>query len=326
MAGTVNWAFPADLQPKEDDLEFDLEPVLDAVVLMRAEIPEDAFTAPILGTERSGYGIVIREDGLLLTVGYVITEASSIWLTSNRGKVVAGYPLAYDQVTGFGLVLPLGPLGVSPIERGSAASVAVGEEVYVVGHGGRSHALKANVVARREFAGYWEYLLDNAMFTVPPHPQWAGAALVGSDGKLIGVGSLLVQDRDSLGGQADQGNMFIPIDALEPVLDDLLKLGRPAGAPRPWLGVYVGEVQGQLVVSGVAEKGPAAKAGVRAGDVVVELAGERVVSAADLFRKLWRLGAAGVNVPLTLSRKGETVHVQARSVDRSDLLKKPMLQ
>ena len=326
MAGTIHWAFPADMRPKEDELDFDLDPVLDALVLLRTEIPEDAFTASILGTERAGYGSVIREDGLVLTIGYLITEASSVWLTTNRGAVVPGHPLAYDQTSGFGLVFPLGKLGVAPLERGSAASAAAGDDVIVVGHGGRGHALKANIVARREFAGYWEYMLDTALFTAPPHPQWAGAALVDAEGKLIGVGSLLVQDRGSLGGQADQGNMFVPVDLLDPILEDLLKLGRTAGAPRPWLGLYVGEVQGQLVVSGVAERGPAALAGVRAGDVVLELAGERVSGAADLFRKLWRLGPAGVQVPLTLSRNGAPVHVQARSIDRNDLLKKPLLQ
>lgn len=326
MAATIHWAFPADMRPKEDELDFDLEAVLDAVVLLRAEIPEDGFTASILGTERAGYGVVIRDDGLVLTIGYLITEASSVWLTTGRGTVVAGHPLAYDQATGFGLVLPLGKLGVVPLERGSAAAAAAGDDVIVAGHGGRAHTLSASIVAVREFAGYWEYLLDKALFTAPAHPQWAGAALVDAEGQLIGVGSLLVQDRESLGGQAEQGNMFVPIDLLEPILGDLLKLGRPAGLARPWLGLYVGEAQGQLVVSGVAERGPAARAGVRAGDVVLALRGERVSGAADLFRKLWRLGSAGVEVPLTLSRDGAPVHVQARSIDRNELLKKPILQ
>lgn len=326
MEETIQWAFPGNLQPKDAELDFDLESVLDAVVSVRAEIPDDAFTASILGTERAGYGVVIREDGLLLTIGYLITEASSVWLTTNRGTVVAGHPLAYDQVTGFGLVLPLGRLGAPWLKRGSAASASVGDDVIVAGHGGRGHALKANIVAKREFTGYWEYMLEEALFTAPPHPQWAGAALVGGDGRLIGIGSLFVQDRESLAGQADQGNMFVPIDLLEPILEDLLKFGQPAGPARPWLGLYVGDVQGRLVVSGVAERGPAASAGVRAGDVVLELGGERVSGAADLFRKLWHRGPAGVEVPLTVSRNGDVVQVAVRSVDRNDLHKKPRLQ
>ncbi|MGB7543262.1 MAG: S1C family serine protease [Burkholderiales bacterium] len=325
MAETSNWAFPPNLQPKPAEVRFDLEAALDSVVLLRAGIPEEAFTASILGTERTGYGVAIREDGLVLTIGYLITEAASIWLTTNSGAVVAGHPLAYDQTTGFGLVLPLGRLGVPALERGSAASSAVGDDVIVIGHGGRAHALKAKLVAKREFAGYWEYVLDEALFTSPAHPQWGGAALVGGDGRLLGIGSLLVQEREALGGEAEQGNMFVPIDLLEPILDDMLKFGRPAGPPRPWLGLYAAEVQGHLLISGLAGSGPAARAGVQAGDAVIEVAGERVSGLADLFRKLWRLGPAGVEVPLTLARKGALTRVRVRSADRNELLWKPQL-
>jgi len=325
MADLRNWAFPSNLQPKAEDVEFDLTTALDSAVLLRSEIPEEAFTASILGTERTGYGVVIRDDGLVLTMGYLITEASSIWLTSNRGVVVAGHTLAFDQTTGFGLVLPLGRLGAPALERGSASTLDVGDDVIVMGQGGRAHALKARLVARREFAGYWEYLLDQALFTAPAHPQWGGTALVGADGLLVGIGSLLVQDRESLGGEAEQGNMFVPVDLLEPILDDLVKFGRRAGPPRPWLGLYVAQVQGQVVINGVAEGGPAAQAGVRKGDVVLELAGGRVSDTADLYRRLWHLGPAGIAVPLTLARKGEQVQLVARSVDRNDLFAKPQL-
>jgi S1-C subfamily serine protease len=181
MAAQKDWAFPAEMRPKPEDWRFDLDRALDAVVLVRAEIPEDAFTAPILGTERAGNGVVINESGLVLTIGYLITEASVIWLATNKGTVVGGYPMAYDQNTGFGLVQPLGKLGVKPIERGSASSLRVGENVVVAGQGGRAHALKATVFARREFAGYWEYVLDEALFTAPAHPQWGGSALIGAE-------------------------------------------------------------------------------------------------------------------------------------------------
>lgn len=325
MAESRNWAFPQNLQPSEEEVDFDLDAVLDSVVLLRAEIPETAFTAPILGTERTGYGVVIREDGLTLTIGYLITEAASVWLTTNEGVAVAGHPLAFDQETGFGLVLPLGRLGAPAMERGSASNVDVGDELIVVGQGGRAHALKAKLVAKREFAGYWEYLLKEALYTAPAHPQWGGTALVGADGRLLGIGSLLVQDRETLGGEAGQGNMFVPVDLLEPIFDELLKFGRRAGPARPWLGLYVAEVQGQMVISGVADGGPAAQAGLRKGDVVVELAGERVSGAADLFRRLWHLGPAGVEVPITLARNGEQVRALARSVDRYDLFVKPKL-
>jgi S1-C subfamily serine protease len=323
MAGPDNWAFPENLQPKPEDVRFDLEAALDSVVLLRAEIPEDAFTASILGTERAGNGVVIREDGLVLTIGYLITEAQTIWLTTNNGTAVAGHPLAYDQATGFGLVQPLGRLKIPALPRGSAGSCSVGDDVIVIGHGGRAHALTAKVIAKREFAGYWEYVLDEAVFTAPAHPEWAGAALVGEDGRLLGIGSLLVQE--AVDGETVQGNMLVPIDPLAPILDDLLALGRVGRPPRPWLGMYTTEANGQLVVAGVAEGGPADRGGVRPGDLVLEVARERVSALADLFRKVWRLGPAGTEVPLTLARDGAPLRVRLRSADRNDFLKKPQL-
>src|ERR1051326_8683174 len=279
MAKEQDWAFPLEMRPRPEDWRFALDPALDAVVQLRAEIPEDAFTAGILGTERAGNGVVIRDDGLVLTIGYLITEASTIWLTTNKGNVVGGFPVGYDQATGLGLVQPLGRLGVAPIERGSAASVQVGENVVVAGHGGRARALKATVFAKREFAGYWEYVLDEAVFTAPAHPQWGGAALIGSDGMLLAVGSLLVQEK--VDGGMLQGNMLVPIDYLEPILDEMLKLGRPRREPRPWLGMYTTEAGSKLVVAGVASGTPAERAGVKVGDVVVEVAGEKPAGLAD---------------------------------------------
>jgi S1-C subfamily serine protease len=323
MADLSNWAFPPEMQPKAEEARFDLETALNSMVLLRAEVPEDAFTAGILGTERIGNGVVIREDGLVLTIGYLITEATSIWLNTNAGKAVAGYPLAYDQPSGFGLVQPLGKLDAPALARGTAASCHVGDDVVLASHGGRKHALKAKLIAKREFAGYWEYVLDEALFTAPAHPHWSGAALIGGEGRLLGIGSLMVQEE--LGGRSVQGNMVVPIDLLEPILEDLLKLGRTKRAARPWLGLYATEVKGHVVVSGLAEGGPAERAGVQPGDIVVEVAGARVGGLADLFRKIWSVGAAGVEVPMTLAREGSVSRVRVPSADRQDLLKKPSL-
>jgi len=318
-----NWAFPDELQPRPEDFGFDLERALGAVVLIRAEVPEQAFTAWILGTERLGNGVVIRDDGLVLTIGYLITEASSIWLTTQSGAAVAGTPLAYDQPTGFGLVQPLGKLDATVLERGSSKRCAVGDDVLVAGHGGRAHALKAKLLAKREFAGYWEYLLDEALFTAPAHPQWGGSALIGRDGRLLGIGSLLVQEK--ITEEAEQGNMMVPIDLLDPILDDLLAAGRSGRPPRPWVGIYTTELSGHVVVAGVADGGPAERAGLQTGDILLEVEGTRVAGLADLFRKIWRLGVAGVEVPLTVVREGKGMHLSVRSIDRADLLWKPHL-
>ena len=323
MAEQKDWAFPAEMRPRPEDWRFDLDRALDAMVLLRAEVPEDAFTASILGTERAGNGVVIGENGLVLTIGYLITEASVIWLTTTKRTVVGGTVLAYDQATGFGLVQALGKLGVKPIERGSAASIRVGENVVVAGHGGRAHALKATVFAKREFAGYWEYVLDEALFTAPAHPQWGGAALIGADGKLAAIGSLLVQEKIDAG--TIQGNMLVPIDLLGPILDDMVNAGRVQRPARPWLGMYTTEAGARLVIAGLAPGGPAKRAGARIDDAVLEVAGAKPKTLADLWRKVWELGPSGAVVPLKLARNGKVNEVRIVSADRADFLKKPHL-
>ena len=323
MAQQKNWAFPTEMRPRPEDWRFDLDSVLESVVLLRAEIPDDAFTAPLLGTERAGNGVVIRDDGLVLTIGYLITEASTIWLTTNKGAVAGGFPVAYDQATGFGLVQPLGQLGVRAIERGSATSCQVGANVVVAGQGGRPHTLKASVFAKREFAGYWEYVLDEAIFTAPAHPQWGGSALIGAEGKLLGIGSLLVQEKIDAG--TIQGNMVVPIDLLEPILEDMVRLGRPDRPPRPWLGIYATEAGAKLAIAGLAPGGPAERAGVQVGDLVAEVGGTKPSSLADLFRRIWRAGTAGAEVALKLVREGKLVDARIVSGDRADFLKKPHL-
>jgi len=324
MAELSDWSFPHPLQPQKGDVSFDLDRAINGVVRLMAKIPDDAFTAPVLGTERTGNGIVIRDDGLIVTIGYLITEAETIWIAANDGQVVGGHALAYDFATGLGLVLPFGQLHAAPLPGGASATIEVDDEVFVIGYGGREHSLKTQVFARREFAGYWEYLLDEALFTSLPHPEWSGAALLDRDGRLVGVGSLFVQEAD--GDDTRQGNMFVPIDLLWPILDDLVTRGRSARPAHPWLGMYAIEDGDRIVVGGLAKGGPAARAGVREGDAIVAVANQRVGTLAELFRSMWRLGPSGTEIPLTLSRGRTTVPINVRSADRSDYLKKPSLQ
>jgi len=312
------------MQPKPAELAFDLNAALESVVTVHAEIPEDAFTASILGTERIGNGVVIREDGLILTIGYLITEAQSIWITTSDGRVIPGHPMGYDFASGFGLVQPLGRLQLKPIARGSAASLSAGDTVYVLGRGGRAHALEAELFAKREFAGYWEYVLDEALFAAPLHPEWSGAALLDAEGRLVGIGSLYVQEE--VGEEVVKGNMFVPIDLLDPVENDLVRYGRPSKPARPWLGMYTAEADGKLIVRGLVKGGPADEAGVRLGDVVVEVAGARIGALSEFFRNVWARGPAGVDVPLTLARGTSAVSAVVQSGDREDFLRKPSLQ
>ena len=324
MSDQAQWAFPDELQPKSDEVAFDLRAALDAVVALRVEVPEDAFTASILGTERTGNGVVINEEGLVLTIGYLITEADSIWLKSHSGSVVPGHALAYDQTTGLGLVVPLGKLDLPPLPRTKLRSASLDHDVFVIGHGGRGHALRARVFARREFAGYWEYLLDEALFTTPPHPEWSGAALLDGRGRLIGIGSLFVQESD--GDDTVKGNMFVPSELIDPILDDMLRIGRADRPARPWLGIYTAETKDGITIQGLASGGPAERAGVQLGDTVRAVAGEPVAGLADFYRSVWQRGTAGVEVPLGIARDGKATQVTIRSVDRGALLKKPLLQ
>ena len=318
------WAFPEQLRPRQDTVDFDLDGVLNAVVRLRAEVPQAAFTAAGLGTERAGYGIVLDDEGLVVTIGYLVTEATSITLTDNFGVSVSAYTIAYDHVTGFGLLRAIEPLRATALPRGESSTVARGDRVFVVGQGGSAHTLEAKVIEKREFAGYWEYLLDEALFTSPAHPEWGGAALVDDAGRLVGVGSLLVQT--SIGGQSSQGNMFVPVDLLNRYLDDLLTLGHFPGPPRPWLGMFVMESSNDdLVVSGLSPTGPAAEAGVHAGDIVRAVDDEPVATLAGFLHAVRRQGSAGSTVSIELTRSGQRMTIEVTSADRRDFLLKPVL-
>ena len=323
MSDDTKWAFPDDLQPRDEDWAFDLDRVCDAVVRVHAAFPADAYTAEMLGVDRTGSGVVIGDDGLVLTVGYLITEATSVWITTSSGRVVAGHPLAYDQASGFGLVMPLGALGVAPLECGSADGVGVGERMILASFGGRVHACVTRVCARKVFAGYWEYLLDEAVLTSPAHPQWGGAALIDTSGRLVGIGSLLIPDERP--GASGQCNVSIPIDLLAPIRGELVSSGRRHAPARPWLGIYASDEDGQVTIAQVARSGPAERAGLRRGDLVLAIGGKRVNRLEDFYRVVWASGDAGCELLCTIAREGSPITLRIQSGDRSDLLKKPLL-
>jgi S1-C subfamily serine protease len=298
-----------------------LESLGQSVTKLRSVVPEDAFTAGILGSQRTGNGVVISPDGLVLTIGYLMTEATDVWLTNADGREIAAHPLAYDQVTGFGLVLPLQQLNLPCMTFGTSADLAVGSKVHVLSAREFAAPQDARVLARREFAGAWEYLLDDALFTAPAHPHWSGAALVDEAGQLVGLGSLLV--REIVAGEEINANMFVPIDLLKPILETLRTQGRADRRPRPWLGIYAVEVTGRVYVTGVVEGGPAQTADIREGDVIAEVADHEVSTLPDFYRHLWAVGPAGSGVLLTTVRGGTRMHLNVRSVDRGALLKRP---
>jgi len=295
--------------------------MLRSLVKLRAVVPEDAFTAGMLGSERVGNGIVIGSDGLVLTIGYLITEATDVWLTLSDGHELAGHALAYDQVTGFGLVLPLEKPRVAPLPLGSSADIQAGDTAHVLAHPEFAKQLAVQVLARREFAGAWEYLLEGAIFTAPAHPHWSGAALVDEAGALVGLGSLLV--RETVDGEETNANMFVPIDLLKPILNDLTTRGRADRQTRPWLGIYAVEVTGKVYVTGVADGSPAQLADIREGDLISQVGYCEIGSLPEFYRQLWSSGPAGIVVALRVVRGGTSLSLRVRSADRSELLKRP---
>ena len=311
----------ARLRPTAEAYPFDLDRVLESVVALEARVPPDAYTANILGTERIGNGVVVSPTGLVLTMAYLITEAREVILTLNDGRRVSAHVLGFDPRSGLGLVQALQPLDLPVLAISSAKDLTAGDAIIAAGAGGRSHAVAGQIATRMPFAGYWEYLLDDAIMTEPAHPHWSGAALIGPKGDLVGLGYLSLEARGA-DGRAKPINMFVPAELLPPILDDLAR-GQQPHAPRPWLGVFAQEIAGHVVVVGVSPKGPAARAELRAGDIILAVDGQGVSDLSQFYAQLWAQGPAGATIPLRVLREGDAFQVEVRSMDRGTLLKKP---
>jgi serine protease Do len=312
-------AAPDEAAAKDAETDRRIEETLRAVVQVRMRALEDARSNATLGQAREGSGVVI-DPAYVLTIGYLVIEPDAIEVTTTANKTLPATLAGYDHATGFGLLKIQGDLGVKPLALGESRSLGVREPVIIIPAGGRDSASLAYVMSKREFTGSWEYLLETAIFTAPPSYSWAGAALVNRELKLVGVGSLLVRDTVE-SGQPMPGNMFVPIDLLKPILDELKTRGRRSAAPRPWLGLSTEEVQGRLLVTRVSPEGPADRAGVRRGDIVVGVASEPVKTHAELYRKVWALGSAGVDVPLKVLQDGDLRDVRVKSIDRVEYFK-----
>jgi S1-C subfamily serine protease len=296
------------------------EDLLSSVVRIKTYINPDGRTVDNLGTERDGSGIVIDDAGLILTIGYLMVEAHAAEAITNDGRRIPVTVVGYDHDTGFGLLKAVAPLKVRAMPFGKSGDLKVGEPVLAASFGGRDGIAPAFVVSRREFAGSWEYLVDGAIYTAPAHSHWSGAALITRDGKLVGVGSLVVGDAPGNGG-GTAGNMYVPTDLLMPILADLIANGAVGGNAKPWIGLNTQPSDGGLLVSRVLPASPADKAGLRRGDLITNVAGDTPKTLPDFYRKLWSLGPAGATVPLDVQRDGQSQHFDVQSINRMDHLK-----
>jgi len=293
--------------------------ILKAIVKIKARIPESAFTARTLGTEREGNGVVIDSKGHILTIGYLIIEAETLEVTTEEGKTIRASFVGYDHDTGFGLLKANQPLSIKPMKLGKSSEVKQGDPILMAGYGGTESVQAGRVLARKEFAGYWEYLLEDAIYTAPAHTGFGGAALIDPDGKLVGIGSLLTQVIIP-GFGSISCNISVPIDLLHPILADLIAKGRTSAPPRPWLGLNAEEAHGRVFVVRVTPGSPAEKE-LQAGDMILTVKGGEVKGLADFYRKVWALGHAGVEVPLSILRGTKIREITVQSIDRNQLLR-----
>jgi len=312
------------MPPRLADLPFDLDQTLPSIVALRTTVPADASSAGRLGTDRAGSGVVIGSDGLVATVGYLLTEADAVWIIDSGGKAIPAHIVGQDQESGFGLVQALEPLGRPPLSLGKSSELMPGDPLVLAAFGGIEQAIISRVIAKQEFAGYWEYLLDQAIFAAPAHPQWTGAAAIGRDGNLVGIASLVFQ-QFSHGGVNIDANLIIPIDLLKGILPDMMRLGRVDRPARPWLGIWTAETENKLVIAGMSDNGPAKQSGLRVGDAILDIGGARPRNLADMYRRIWALGPAGVAVPFRVQRKDRQIEVTVPSSDRAQHLKRPRL-
>jgi serine protease Do len=293
-----------------------------SIVKVETRAIPNARSIASLGAEREGTGIVIDSDGLILTIGYLIVEADDVQIIDDRGRHLPGKVVAYDHATGLGLVRTMVPLGAPALILGESGKLADGAPVMIVNSGGVDEVTLARVVSKRPFTASWEYQLDQAIFTSPPSMNWSGAALVDKDLKVVGVGSLIV--REAISNDVPfPGNMFVPIDALKPILADLVKSGHRAGPSRPWLGIAADEVQGRLVVTRVSPDGPADEAGIGPGDIILGVAGDGVRTQDEFYRKVWSRGTAGTEIPLRVLQGVDIRDFKVRSIDRVDYFRPP---
>jgi serine protease Do len=294
-----------------------------AVVGIEAVAVEDARSIESLGRVREGSGVVIGEDGLVLTIGYLILEADHIDLVLDKGRRVPARIVAQDIASGFGLLQALAPLALAPAPLGVSSAINRNEPLIVASGGGDAGVSLARLVSRRAYSGFWEYYIDGALFTSPAHADYSGAGLFNGSGELVGIGSLAVTDAAGVDAPPMRGNMFVPVDLLKPILGELRAHGASRDSTRPWLGLNCIEFEGHVRVVRLTRESPAEDAGLQPGDAILAVDGMPVADLASFYKTLWRDHQPEREVSLDVLRGTETLHLRARAIDRAKTFSRP---
>ncbi len=297
-----------------------------AVVGVQVTAAEGARSAQTLGKQRSGSGVVIAADGLVLTIGYLILEADDIQITTADKKAVPARVVAYDLATGFGLIRPVVPLrGIAPVVLGGTTDIKTGEAL-MAGTGASSEddadVNMTQLVSKRAFSGYWEYHIESALFTSPPMQNHSGAPLFNQKGELLGIGSLFVMD--AMGQNVRlPGNMFVPIDLLKPIMNEMLQTGSSKLSTRPWLGLTSAEQGGRVQILRVNQDGPAQAAGLQPGDVILAVDDTKVANLESFYKKIWDRATPEAEIKLTVLQGADLKTIMLKPVDRMSTMVKP---
>ena len=298
-----------------------------AVVGVRVGVADNARSAETLGKQRTGSGVVIGPDGLILTIGYLMLEAQSIQIVTQDNKTLPAQAVAYDLATGFGLIKPIIPLrGIDPVVLGSLKDLQTGEALMAAtgaqGNGEDGDVSMTQLVSKRPFSGYWEYHIDAAVFTSPPIGNHSGAPLFNQKGELIGIGSLFVSD--AMGGNRRlPGNMFVPVDLLKPILSEMQQTGSTKTSRRPWVGLTSTEQGGRIQIVRVNKESPAQIAGLEAGDLVLAVDGVKVATLEEFYKKLWDRARPDAEISLTVLKGADIKTIVLKPVDRMSTMQKP---
>ena len=293
----------------------------DSVVDIYAKIPPEARTASSLGQERAGTGVVI-DGGYILTIGYLVIEASEIKIGLSNGQTVPGTLVGCDHTTGFGILKSVVPIALTELTLGDSDKIQVDESLLILPSPQQGFSSLAQMVSRRPFAGWWEYYLEDSIYTFPTNQAWAGAPLVNAEGEILGIGSLFVADAVSQGVMSP-GNLFVPINLLKPILAELTEFGRRKTNIKPYLGLSSDDSSGQVVITRVNEGGPSDKVGILAQDIITHVNQTPVTTLKDFYEAVWGSGESGSIVSLEISRAGQDMSVRVQTVDRMDYFVKP---